>query len=71
MSFVYCYLIEKGIPPERIVIGCDMRLKAIGSIHETGYQKFREMVVAKPGKEYEIKSKLSHGVPFTAPVTKP
>jgi hypothetical protein len=64
MSFIYCYLIEKGIPPERIVIGYDMRLKAIGGIHETGYQKFREMVVAKLGQEYEIKIKTISWSPF-------
>jgi hypothetical protein len=64
MSFVYCYLIEKGIPSERIVIGYDMRLKAIGGIHETGYRKFRKMVVSKLGKEYEIKIKSSSWSPF-------
>jgi hypothetical protein len=66
MSFVYCYLIEKGIPPERIVIGYDMRLKAIGGIHETGYRKFREMVVAKLGHEYEVKIKTLSWSPFHA-----
>jgi hypothetical protein len=66
MSFVYCHLIEKGIPPERIVIGYDMRLKAIGGIHGTGYRKFRELVVAKLGKEYEIKIKTLSWSPFHA-----
>jgi hypothetical protein len=41
-----------------------MRLKAIGGIHETGYQKFREMVVAKLGQEYEIKIKTISWSPF-------
>ncbi|MFC2146166.1 hypothetical protein ACFLRT_02265 [Acidobacteriota bacterium] len=66
MCFVYCHLIEKGIPPERIVIGYDMRLKAIGGIHGTGYRKFRELVVAKLGKEYEIKIKTLSWSPFHA-----
>lgn len=64
MSFVYCYLIEKGIPPERIVIGYDMRLKSMGGVHETGYRKFRQMVVEKLGQEYEVKIKTVSWSPF-------
>lgn len=64
MAFAYSHLIEKGIPPERILLGYDMRLKHIGGIHEAGYRKFRGMVVAKLGKQYEIKIKTLSWSPF-------
>jgi hypothetical protein len=41
-----------------------MRLKSIGGIHETGHRKFREFVVTKLGKEYEIKIKSKSWNPF-------
>ena len=68
MSHVYCYLIKKGIPPERIILGLDMRLKSIGGVYETGYRKFRQMVVEKLGQEFEIKIKRSSWTPFHATI---
>ena len=64
MSFVYCYLIEKGIPPERIILGFDMRFKALGGFYEQKYRRFRELVAGKLGEDFETKIKTVSWSPF-------